>query len=334
MLVVRKPCHSKMLVVNFDTMKKIKILGLVLGGLILIIGLIFFAIGFLRPKVAGVYIETNPPSTVFIDGFQVGRTPYDETIKPKEVIIKLIPESFQIPLAPYEAKVNLLAGVKTVIKRDFGEAEEDSAGDIISFEKIGRNESGLAVVSVPDSARLIIDGRERAFTPHKTSSILPGTHTLTLSADGYMERIVEVKIHEGYKLTAIVKLAKGPEPTPTPTPNQVEGSEAEGKAEEPKVEIEILSTDTGFLRVRKEPSTLGEEVGRVQPGEKYPLIEIDSKTGWYKIEFQPAQAGEEGKQGWISNQYAKKIGGMITPTPTSKLIPKLTVTPTPLYNIN
>ena len=33
-------------------------------------------------------------------------------------------------------------------------------------------------------------------------------------------------------------------------------------------------------------------------------------------------------------QYAKKIGGMITPTPTSKLIPKLTVTPTPLYNIN
>ena len=98
-------------------MKKVRIIGLVFGGLILLVGLIFFAIGFLRPRVAGIYIESNPASTVIIDGLQVGRTPYEDARKPGEVVIKLVPESFQMPLAPYEAKVNLLPGVKTVIKR-------------------------------------------------------------------------------------------------------------------------------------------------------------------------------------------------------------------------
>lgn len=301
-------------------MKKVRIIGLVFGGLILLVGLIFFAIGFLRPRVAGIYIESNPASTVIIDGLQVGRTPYEDARKPGEVVIKLVPESFQMPLAPYEAKVNLLPGVKTVIKREFGATDEDSSGEIISFEKVSRDETSLAVVSVPDSTRLIIDGRERAFTPHKTSSILPGTHTLALSADGYSEKVVEVKTHEGYKLTAIIKLAKSLEevtPSPLPTPTGV----FEGASEEPQAEIEIMSTDTGFLRVRREPSTLGVEVGRVEPGQKYPLLEIDAKTGWYKIEF------EERKVGWISNQYAKRIGNLPSPTPSTKVSPAISPLP-------
>ena len=60
----------------------------------------------------------------------------------------------------------------------------------------------------------------------------------------------------------------------------------------------IKETPTGWLRVRGEPSTVGAEVGRVNPGEKYTLLE--EKDGWFQIEY------EEGKNGWISGQYAEK----------------------------
>jgi hypothetical protein len=274
-------------------MKKIRTAGLIVIGLIILIGIFYFVVGSLEPKVAGIYIETNPSSTVYLNNVQMGTTPYRVTTKPGETIIRLIPDSYgAIILNPYETKVNLIAGVETVLRYDFGGTDDTSTGDIISFEKNQRGETNLVAVSIPDSVQLVIDGTQRAFTPHKTSSILPGEHQLRFAAQGYQDRVVKVKITKGYKLTAIVKLAKAPvAPTPTPTP----GLQA-------KDQVEILSTGTGFLRVRSKPSTLGDEVGRVSPGERYALVATDSQTGWYKIEL------EQGSTGWISNQYARKIG--------------------------
>ncbi|MBI3341500.1 SH3 domain-containing protein, partial [Candidatus Curtissbacteria bacterium] len=40
------------------------------------------------------------------------------------------------------------------------------------------------------------------------------------------------------------------------------------------------------------------EIGRVKPTEQYELIQ--ESNGWVKISF-------DGKQGWISNQYTKKL---------------------------
>ena len=65
-----------------------------------------------------------------------------------------------------------------------------------------------------------------------------------------------------------------------------------------------------------------EEVGRVSPGERYPLIEEDQRSGWYKIEY------KEGVSGWISNQYAKKIKESITPEPTISISPTSLLKPT------
>jgi uncharacterized protein YgiM (DUF1202 family) len=95
--------------------------------------------------------------------------------------------------------------------------------------------------------------------------------------------------------------------------------------------VEILSTPTGFLRVREEPSSLGKEIGQVEPGKNYVLVETDEKTGWFKIEYLPAQAGEDGKVGWISNQYAKKLNSsVLSPTPTVIPRSRITATPTPI----
>ena len=269
----------------------------------MVAGLAFFLVGQLRPKVAGIYIDSQPASAVYVDGQQVGRTPYREKIDPGEVVIKLVPDSFEVPLSTYETKVNFTAGVETVIKRDFGEFEETSSGEIVSFEKVGGEQTTLSIVTIPDSAQLLIDGRERAIAPIKIS-VNPGAHSVVASADGYKERIIESKTYPGHNLIAVIKLAQV-EDEPVLDAELVESEEAEEEY------VEILSTPTGFLRVREEPSTLGEEVGRVEPGERFLYLDTDARTGWLKIQF------NEEVEGWISNQYAKiATSSATTPTPT------------------
>lgn len=311
-------------------MRNSKVIILVVIGVALVIGLTFFLIGAGRPKGAGILIETSPVSSVFIDGELSGRTPYEEVRKAGEVTVKLIPESFERPLAPYETKVTLVGGVQTVIHWEFGESAEQGQGEIVSFEKVGKEETALSVVTIPSSSQFEIDGGIKVFTPYKSSSIVPGEHRLFFSSKGFIDRTIRVRTVSGYKLTAIVQLAENPEFTQEVISEEVKGQE------EKKIEVEILSTPTGFLRVRAEPSTLGEEVGQVEPGERYPFLEEDAKTGWFKIEFSTLGVGGGVKQGWVSNTYAKKIDEdekSVTPTPTPTksltLTPTVKATPTP-----
>jgi len=62
----------------------------------------------------------------------------------------------------------------------------------------------------------------------------------------------------------------------------------------------IQETGTGWLRVRKEPSSSGEELGKVNVGEKLPYLGETSETGWHQVEF-------EGSKGWLSAKYATLI---------------------------
>ena len=257
----------------------------------------------LKPKVAGLYIETNPTSSIWVNGKLSDEFPFRDTLKPGETLIRLVPDSNLKEYFPYETKVKLVAGVETVIRYEFAESSEKASGEIISFEKNEVRDTSLVAVTVPDSSELIIDRGIRAFTPYKTSVISAGEHILKFSAQGYFDKEVKVMVHKGYKLTAIVKLGKKDEaalrPTPVPTlPPKIE-----------EQEVLILDTGTGFLRVRAKPSSLGEEIGRVTPGKKYLLLATDASTGWFKVEFEEeSQPGELIKrEGWISNQYAKLV---------------------------
>jgi hypothetical protein len=61
----------------------------------------------------------------------------------------------------------------------------------------------------------------------------------------------------------------------------------------------ILSTSTGWLRVRSKPDPNPiYEVARVKPGDHLPLI-ASTTNGWSKVEYQP------GTIGWIVTKYAK-----------------------------
>jgi hypothetical protein len=254
---------------------------------------IFFILGSLKPKFAGIYIETNLPASVWINDKQLGRTPFRKRLPPGDVFIKLIPDSFGEAIAPYETKLTLLAGLETVVRYDFGETVDESSGDVVSFEKTIGGDASMVVVSSPEEAQFSINGREGFSTPFKVSPLTPGVYELVFTNFGYKDRTVKVRARGGYKLIVVVKLAKQAEIENNP-PAFAIPEDAIGM-------IEILSTSTGFLRVREKPSTTADEIGQVAPGERYPLVSIDKTTGWFEIELR------SGKRGWVSSQYARKI---------------------------
>lgn len=280
-------------------MNKFKKIVKILIILIFVAGLGFLGLSYLASQKAGILVESVPSASVFINGEEVGKTPYKGAFKPGEITIRLIPEAFDKPLSPYEAKLTLTVGVKTVLRRTFGETIETSSGEQISYEKSGDKSASLAIVSIPDALALKVDGEPKGFTPIKLDNLSSGEHKITLSAPGYETREFSVLTRERYRLTCVVSLAKTNEPV-----DVVKGDTQE-KQEEKKEEIfvEILSTPVGFLRVREEPSTISKEVGRVEPGKKYKFIEEDQKSGWFKIEY------AEGGQGWVSDEYAKVLDG-------------------------
>lgn len=264
--------------------------------IVIFVGLILvftglFLMGFFSPQNAAISVSSNPRSTVYINGIRVGFTPYEGTRKAGEIVVRLVPEATASPLAPYETKITLASGIKTVVRRDFGDTDQTSSGEVVSFEKVAGGEVSLSVISIPDSAQVSLDGASKGFAPIKTSKVTAGQHQLAVSAPGYTDRTLTVQTYSGYKLTAFIKLAATPQPSPSPTP----------APEVKKTFVEILSTPTGFLRVRDNPATTGAEVGQVKPGEKYVLVEEDTASGWFKIEY------SAGKFGWVTNQYAKKI---------------------------
>lgn len=272
--------------------KGVKIALIVSMTLFIVLVSLYF-IGSFSPKQAGILVESTPQSLVYLNGEQVGRTPYQAGLTPGTVVVRLEPDGLDVP--SYETEVNLVSGIETVIKRQLGESEDESSGIVVSFEKASAKDTSIAVISIPDSSQVSIDGRVRGFTPYKTTSALPGDHEIIVSSPNYEDGRYLLKTVRGYKLTAIVKLLKIPQ-------------EELPKEEELKFEVEILETSTGFLRVRSEPSVLGEELFQVEPGEKYPFIEEDEESGWFKIEY------EKESEGWVSNEFAKKEIASVIPS--------------------
>lgn len=302
-------------------MKTFKVVLIILISLLIFSGTAFFIIGYSKPKPGGIMVDTSPVSSVYVNGELAGKTPLQKTYDSGEIILKLVPLITDQSLLPFETKINLIPGVQTVVRREFGVDENSSSGDIISFEKQGGQNASLIVVSTPDNAQVTIDGVVRGFSPYKTSSISPAKHQITVKASGYSDRVMTINTVFGYQLDLFAKLSvskTASDPTPTPTSSPVTQNY-----------VEILSTPTGYLRVRTEPGTAGEEIAQVKPGDRFLYLGEDALTGWYKIQYEEPKAGlPNGISGWVSNQYSKivdKLGQNIVSSPTP--IPSPTLGP-------
>lgn len=64
--------------------------------------------------------------------------------------------------------------------------------------------------------------------------------------------------------------------------------------------VQIKNTELGYLKVRSEPSTVGAEIGRVSPGEKFFVVE-DAGNGYLKIDL------GDGSTGWVAGWFTDTL---------------------------
>lgn len=255
----------------------------------------------LKKAPAALQINTIPAANVFVDGKPMGKTPYyGADFKAGEVEVKLIPESTTTALVSWEGKVKLIGGVLTLIDREFTASEDASSGQILTLEKIkDKKSASLSVITEPDGSLIKVNGEAKGFAPLALEKLNEGDHEIIISKEGYTEKKIRAKAALGYRLIVNAKLALsgGETVSLTPTPS----AKATPRATDTQMEkpyIQVKDTPTGWLRVRMEPSVSATEAAKINPGEKYPLL--DEKSGWYKIRYSGT------KEGWVSGQYATK----------------------------
>jgi len=290
-------------------MKQKWLIGIIVFLAVVLIGIILKT-KILKEGNAAISVSATPRAKVFIDGVQVGTTPYlSDKFKPGEHTVKLIPETTTDSLLPWEGEVTLNSNILTVINRNLSSTAQTSSGEVIWLEKIpSKDRSSITVISFPDQAVVKLDGEPKGFSPVTIEELNPGGYQIIVASPGYEERTVSVKTIAGYKLIVNIQLAKkiegveeatgsGEKAGPTPTP-KVTPRAAATPPEKPYVRIK--ETPTGWLRVRSGPSTSAAEVDRVNPEEMFPYLG-EEKNGWYKIEY------EKGKEGWVSGVYVELI---------------------------
>lgn len=267
-------------------------------------------------KKAGIQVTSSPEANVLINGESVGKTPaYIDNKKPGNYTVQLTAaDSGQT----WEGKVDLLGGTLTTVHREFGETPDKSHSYSLSFEKLSNNKTAAVnIVSLPANATISIDGKPQGFTP-LSLDIESGSHSFTFTAPGFQDKIVSASVQPGYRLILNFTMAAmdiTPTPTPTvatpsaalvtPTPAKTAitplPKQSTSSAALAKPYVEILSTPTGFLRVRESASTGATELAQVNPGDKFVYNADESTASWYQIEYLA------GKWGFVSSTYAKIV---------------------------
>ena len=264
-------------------------------------------------KKAGVQITSHPDANVVVNGKSVGKTPYYvENAKAGLTTIQMTAiDSGQT----WETQVSLLGGTLTTVHREFGDTPDKSHSYTLSFEKLsGSKNTVVNIVSVPATSTISIDGKPQGFTPLSIDTN-PGPHVFTFTSTGYQDKVVNAAAQEGYKLNINLTLATM-EPVPTPTPTSTPSAtptpttaktsvtplpkQASSSATIAKPYVEILSTPTGWLKVREEATVNSNELAKVNPGDMFPYKD-SSTSGWFKIEYLT------GKTGFVSSQYSKLL---------------------------
>lgn len=230
---------------------------------------------------SGVRVDSNPGGVVYIDSKEWGKTPYQkEDLKKGDHLVEVRGEALS-----WKGYVKLNPGTLTVVNRDLNQSSISASGETISLEK-GK---GVIVISNPTGADVEIDGTLKGQTPMQIGDLVAGEHQFILSKADFTSRSIRSVITDGYKLNMNVDLAVSEiDITKTPTvPIQT------------VQQVKVLSTPVGFLRVRAEADVNSEEVGRVSPGDKLPLL--SEVSGWKKVRL------SDGKEGFVSSQYVEKV---------------------------
>lgn len=256
---------------------------------------------------AGLEITSTPSATVILNDQEVGTTPFTKAdLTPGQYHLKLVPQD-DPTLTAWETNLTLKPEVNTVVARTFAATDTDSSGHILELVKEAGDQTYLTVISDPDTVNLNLDGKPTGYTPVAKLETTPGSHQLTLSSPGYQTVDLGVNAIKGYNLivnaklaTEQIKLTSPPPATESGSLSQVSPSPAPSPSDFPTPYVIVQETGTGWLRVRKEPSASGAELGKADVGEKLSYLGETTDSGWHQVEF-------EGQEGWLSASYVKLV---------------------------
>jgi len=286
-----------------------KRLFIIIAALFILLSLIFVFFAGIKKKRAALQLNAHPRATVFIDAKEAGTTPYrNDKLSSGEILIKMVPEDNKGD--SFERKLMLNPETETVINWEFNADYDNQAGEILYLEKTSlKDRAGLIVACIPDSCSVTVDGQMRGFAPLNLEDVGQGSHRIVISLPGYKEKEIMAKAVNHYRLVVEAKLAKDDFFLETAKEEATGSADLDADAADidqttatadiATPYVVILDTPTGWLRVRSGPSTAATESAKVDPGEKFPLL--DEANGWFEIEY------EEGSTGWISGTYAEKF---------------------------
>src|SRR3989344_9144058 len=152
-----------------------------------------------------VSIKGNEKANIFIDGINIGQTPYSsDDLKPGRKAVKLVPETPDE--ATYETTITISAGNITVMTWTFGKTLDESGGEVFELSKASnKNKNELSIVTNPDNIGVKVDGQSKGLSPLILDDLAEGSHSLTVTAPGYVERTSSPKLVKGYRLTITSK---------------------------------------------------------------------------------------------------------------------------------
>ncbi|MEP7167093.1 MAG: PEGA domain-containing protein [Candidatus Woesebacteria bacterium] len=288
-----------------------------------------------QSKPAGVKVTSNIPAKINFDGKDVADTTYQvDKLQPKKYSVKLTPADSTV--SAYETSLTLFGGYVSQIDWSFGKTTDESSGFVFEYEDArNKSKAELQLTAVPDNVPVSVDGKNAGFTPLLLDSLEEGNHDIKFQAPGYTDASRTIKLVKGTRTLMTTKLAKtavaptpAPEATasadlsatasatksatpkpsvkPTATPKAASTSATPAasssgvvkKSTTQKPYVEILTTETGFLRVRSTASVDGTELAKLAVGSTVPYASASS-SGWLKVSYEGASTG------WVSGQYAK-----------------------------
>lgn len=248
-------------------------------------------------------VFSHPAAAVFIDNTMKGNTPFDNSLKEGEYMLKIIPDNAATQAASWQRKIAILTNTLTVVDTQLESTDVSSSAEVywLSPNKTfgSGQDSALSIETEPSGALVYLDNDEKGISPLVLTKLSSGNHELSLFMPGFARRTKKINLNPGYQLNGFIKLPV--DPSQAPKYQHIENTRLATPSASPSKQngtVTILDTPTGWLRVREEPTLSASESGKVHPGETYTLI--GEEEGWYRITFDTA------KEGWVSSEYAQK----------------------------
>ena len=229
---------------------------------------------------SGISVLSMPDvATVFLNGQEVGKTPFeDKNLEAKEYIVRIDKDG-----ALYQGNIKLTEGTVTIVNRDLAKDLSSSAGEVLGLRK-GK---GITVISNPSNADISIDGKIVGKTP-LTLDIGPGEYIILISHPNYLNRSIKSTIPKDFNLIVSVDLAL----------SEADLTQISAPVITQTPEVVVKNTPTGFLRVRDKSSLSGKEIAQVKVGEI--LILLEEQGGWDRVRL------SNGTEGYVSSAYVAK----------------------------